>query len=59
MQREKQKGSYSMDKKGVIYKIKYNECNKEYIGETGKELRKRITRRINCNITREVGLNQL
>ena len=30
-----------MDKNRVIYEIKCNECSKEYIGETGKELRKK------------------
>ena len=31
------------DKCGVIYKIKCNECNHVYIGETGKELYKRVS----------------
>ena len=26
-----------MDKNGVIYRMKCNECNKEYIVETGKK----------------------
>ena len=47
----------TMDKNGVIYKINCNECNKDYIGETGKELRKRITERINavrrCDISQQ------
>jgi len=30
------------DKCGVIYEIECNDCNKVYIGETGKELHKRI-----------------
>ena len=32
----------TMGNNRVIYKIKCNERNKEYIGETGKELKKRI-----------------
>ena len=31
------------DKCGVIYKIKCSECNHVYIGETGKELYKRVS----------------
>ena len=31
------------DKCSVIYKIKCNECNHVYIGETGKELYKRVS----------------
>ena len=33
----------TIDKNGVIHKILCYECNKEYIGKTEKELRKRIT----------------
>ena len=38
----------TMDKTGVICKIKCYECNKEYIEETRKELRKRITEHKNA-----------
>ena len=37
-----------MDKNGVIYSIKCKVCQGEYIGETGKELRKRITEHKNA-----------
>ena len=33
----------TMDRNGVIYEIECNKYNKEYIGETSKELRKIIT----------------
>ena len=34
-----------MDRNGVIYSIKCKVCQTEYIGETGKELRKNAVRR--------------
>ena len=32
-----------LDKKGVVYKVPFGECNHVYIGETGRTLRKRLT----------------
>ena len=33
-----------LDKKGVVYKVPCGECNYVYIGETGRTLRKRLTK---------------
>ena len=38
----------TIDQNGIIYIRIGNECNKEYIGETGKELRERITEHKNA-----------
>ena len=37
-----------MDRNGVIYPIKCKDCRTEYIRETGKKLRKRITEHKNA-----------
>ena len=37
-----------IDRNGVIYSIKCKDCKAEYIGETRKELRKRITEHKNA-----------
>ena len=37
-----------MDRNGVIYSIKRKDCQAEYIGETGEELRKGITEHNNA-----------
>jgi hypothetical protein len=37
-----------MDRNGVVYKIKCKQCDAEYIGETGKEMNKRITEHKNA-----------
>ena len=33
-----------LDKKGVVYEVPCEECNHVYIGETGRTLKKRLTK---------------
>ena len=42
-----------LDKSNVIYHIKCKDCNASYIGETGKELNKRITEHQNAVARRD------